>query len=46
MLLQIPQVGRNGAPGRREIGHGNLAEQAIVPSLPDEESFPYVIRVE
>jgi polyribonucleotide nucleotidyltransferase len=31
-------------PGRREIGHGALAEKAIVPVLPDEEEFPYVIR--
>jgi len=32
-------------PGRREIGHGNLAERALVPILPDEESFPYTIRI-
>ncbi len=32
-------------PGRREIGHGALAERALVPVLPDEEEFPYVIRV-
>ncbi|MFA5126836.1 MAG: polyribonucleotide nucleotidyltransferase [Patescibacteria group bacterium] len=32
-------------PGRREIGHGALAEKALVPVLPDEESFPYTIRV-
>lgn len=32
-------------PGRREIGHGALAERAIVPVLPSEESFPYTIRV-
>jgi polyribonucleotide nucleotidyltransferase len=32
-------------PGRREIGHGNLAERALVPVLPPEESFPYTIRV-
>jgi DNA polymerase III epsilon subunit family exonuclease len=32
-------------PGRREIGHGNLAERALVPVLPDQEEFPYVIRV-
>ncbi|MDO8434857.1 MAG: polyribonucleotide nucleotidyltransferase [Candidatus Binatus sp.] len=32
-------------PGRREIGHGALAERAIAPVLPDEESFPYTIRV-
>ncbi|MDD7362982.1 MAG: polyribonucleotide nucleotidyltransferase [Peptoniphilus sp.] len=33
------------SPGRREIGHGNLAERALVPVLPDEEEFPYYIRV-
>lgn len=32
-------------PGRREIGHGALAERAIIPVLPNEESFPYTIRV-
>ena len=32
-------------PGRREIGHGNLAERALIPVLPPEEEFPYVIRV-
>ncbi len=32
-------------PGRREIGHGMLAERALLPVLPDEESFPYTIRV-
>jgi DNA polymerase III epsilon subunit family exonuclease len=32
-------------PGRREIGHGNLAERALVPVLPDHDEFPYVIRV-
>ena len=31
-------------PGRREIGHGRLAERALVPVLPSEEDFPYVIR--
>ncbi|MGB3205086.1 MAG: polyribonucleotide nucleotidyltransferase, partial [Crinalium sp.] len=33
------------APGRREIGHGALAERALVPVLPPKEAFPYVIRV-
>ncbi|EFA72839.1 Polyribonucleotide nucleotidyltransferase [Raphidiopsis brookii D9] len=33
------------APGRREIGHGALAERAILPVLPTKEQFPYVIRV-
>src|SRR5258705_9789539 len=32
-------------PGRREIGHGALAERSIVPVLPDEADFPYTIRV-
>jgi len=32
-------------PGRREIGHGNLAERALLPVLPTQEDFPYVIRV-
>ena len=36
---------RYGAPGRREIGHGALAERALTPTLPDEEEFPYTIRV-
>ena len=33
------------SPGRREIGHGNLAERALLPVLPTEEDFPYYIRV-
>ncbi|MBA3877648.1 MAG: polyribonucleotide nucleotidyltransferase [Anaerolinea sp.] len=32
-------------PGRREIGHGNLAERALIPVLPSQEEFPYVIRL-
>ena len=32
-------------PGRREIGHGNLAERSLLPVLPDEEAFPYTVRV-
>ena len=36
---------RIGSPGRRDIGHGALAERAIAPALPDEESFPYTIRL-
>ena len=36
---------RFGSPGRREIGHGNLAERAVVPVLPSEEEFPYCLRV-
>tara|TARA_Y100001935_G_C17311278_1_gene516493 strand:+ start:5632 stop:7671 length:2040 start_codon:yes stop_codon:yes gene_type:complete len=38
-------VGFMKAPGRRELGHGNLAEMAIEPILPSEEEFPYTIRV-
>ncbi len=38
------ETGRVGAPKRREIGHGNLAERALVPVLPDRETFPYAIR--
>lgn len=33
------------SPGRREIGHGNLAERALIPVLPSEDEFPYYIRV-
>ncbi len=36
---------RVGSPGRREIGHGALAERAILAALPNEEEFPYAIRV-
>lgn len=39
------ETGRMGAPKRREIGHGNLAERALLPVLPDENEFPYAIRV-
>ena len=42
----VGETGRVGAPGRREIGHGNLAERALAPALPSEEEFPYSIRVE
>ncbi|GIT44645.1 MAG: hypothetical protein Ct9H300mP11_25810 [Chloroflexota bacterium] len=33
------------SPGRREIGHGALAERAILPVLPSEDDFPYAIRI-
>ncbi len=39
------EAGRFGWPGRREIGHGALAEKAIEPVLPSREDFPYAIRV-
>ncbi len=42
----VGEVGRVGAPGRREIGHGMLAQRALEPVVPPREVFPYVIRVE
>jgi len=39
------EVKRVGTPGRREIGHGALAERAILPVLPADEDFPYTIRL-
>ena len=39
------ECGRMGAPKRREVGHGALAERALEPVLPDEDEFPYSIRV-
>ena len=38
------EVGRVGSPKRREIGHGDLAERALIPVLPSREEFPYAIR--
>ena len=40
----VGEVQRLGGPGRREIGHGYLAERAVLPVLPSEEDFPYAIR--
>ena len=40
----VGEVKRMGSPGRREIGHGYLAERALLPVLPTEEDFPYAIR--
>ena len=40
----VGEPGRLGSPGRREIGHGYLAERALLPVLPSEEDFPYAIR--
>ncbi len=40
----VGEVRRLGSPGRREIGHGYLAERALTPVLPSEEDFPYAIR--
>ncbi|GAB4816012.1 hypothetical protein N2152v2_003058 [Parachlorella kessleri] len=42
----VGETGRMGPPGRREVGHGNLAERALAPVVPPESDFPYTIRVE
>lgn len=42
----VGEVGRIGSPGRREIGHGKLAERALAAILPKKEAFPYTIRLE
>ena len=42
----VGEVGRFGAPSRREVGHGKLAERAILPVLPELSSFPYAMRLE
>ncbi len=39
------EVKRMGSPGRREIGHGALAERALLPVIPDTDEFPYTIRL-
>ena len=41
----VGEVGRFGAPGRREVGHGKLAWRALNPVLPTHDEFPYTIRV-
>jgi polyribonucleotide nucleotidyltransferase len=43
--FSVGEVRPSRSPGRREIGHGALAERALVPVLPKEEEFPYVVRV-
>ena len=44
--FSVGEVGRIGAPGRREIGHGKLAERGLKALLPPKEQFPYTIRME
>ena len=39
------ETGRVGSPKRREIGHGALAERALIQVIPDEAEFPYTIRI-
>lgn len=41
----VGETGRMGSPGRRELGHGSLAERALKYVIPSEEEFPYTIRV-
>ena len=43
--FSVGEVAPNRGPGRREIGHGALAEKAIYPMIPDKENFPYTIRL-
>lgn len=40
----VGEIGRIGAPGRREIGHGYLAERALIAVMPEAEDFPYAVR--
>jgi len=44
--FSVGEVGRVGAPGRREVGHGKLAERALKAIIPAHEQFPYTIRLE
>lgn len=44
--FSVGETGRMGPPGRREVGHGKLAERSLMPTLPSKEEFPYVIRLE
>lgn len=41
----VGEIGRMGGVGRREVGHGNLADKAIRPLIPSQDEFPYTIRV-
>ncbi len=43
--FSVGECGRFGSPGRREIGHGALAERSLLPVLPQEDEFPYSIRL-
>ncbi len=43
--FSVGEVRPMRGPGRREIGHGALAERALIPVLPSEEEFPYTIRL-
>ena len=41
----VGETGRTGSPGRREIGHGRLAKRGVLAVMPDQETFPYTVRV-
>jgi polyribonucleotide nucleotidyltransferase len=43
--FSVGEVGRMSGPGRREVGHGALAERALTPMIPAEEQFPYTVRM-
>jgi polyribonucleotide nucleotidyltransferase len=43
--FSVGEVGFLRGPGRREIGHGALAEKSILPAMPDEDKFPYTVRI-
>src|SRR5438093_501119 len=43
--FSVGETGRTGAPGRREIGHGALAERSLEPAVPSENEFRYAVRV-
>ena len=43
--FSVGEVGRMSGPGRREVGHGALAERAVAGMIPGEEHFPYTVRV-
>ena len=43
--FSVGEAGRTGNPGRREIGHGRLAKRGMMACMPNQEEYPYVIRV-
>ena len=43
--FSVGEAGMLRGPGRREVGHGNLAERSLIPVIPKEEEFPYTIRI-
>lgn len=44
--FSVGEVGKSGPPGRREVGHGKLAERALKAALPAKDEFPYIMRLE